>query len=514
MAADSTAVFLGPSLAVARAEAILPAQYHPPAKMGDVYALLGTGVRRILLIDGIFQNQPSVWQRELLAAMREGIEVFGSSSMGALRAAELSHLGMVGYGQVFAWYQAGDIDGDDEVAILHGEADTGFRVLSEPLVNIRATLGAAVQAAVVSEREGKEIVALAKTMFYPKRSFANLLEVVRRVDRVAPRHDALVAFFRDHRVDIKQRDALGLLGHVAQLGKAATLPALSRPAVPTVRTAAHARIRLTCEWDEVGFHRRIGGGRTYGAMIAEMSDLLREGSQLARLAQAVGLRWYALEFLRERGIRARDEQVAEMAAQWQAEAKVSSLPTWLTERGILESEHRGYLEAQAVLASVATQMPEQLAHDWSPTRLDAVLAISGGLAAACLEGGTYNATAAHAAAIKVAAKMASWPHSFGAMHFLASRWAQFSNIRVPLPILERELPAMLAHWDDGLGCIEGLDRSAYEAACRELILTSWMTEATPAHFGYHHSVAAEIFRELLHRGADLQRLQAEALALA
>ena len=107
-------------------------------------------MRRIVLIDGLFHGVPAVWQREIVAAMDDGIEVLGASSMGALRAAELAHYGMVGHGTIFGWYRDGVIDGDDEVALLHGDAADGFLPLSEPLVNLRATLARAVDAEVVS----------------------------------------------------------------------------------------------------------------------------------------------------------------------------------------------------------------------------------------------------------------------------------------------------------------------------------------------------------------------------
>src|SRR3954468_20307934 len=100
----SIAVFLGPSLPQTRARSILEAAYYPPARKGDIYRVMTSGVDTILLIDGLFHNTPSVWQRELLDAVEEGFSVFGASSMGALRAAELHTFGMKGHGVVFDWY--------------------------------------------------------------------------------------------------------------------------------------------------------------------------------------------------------------------------------------------------------------------------------------------------------------------------------------------------------------------------------------------------------------------------
>ena len=44
----------------------------------------------------------------------------GASSMGALRAAELSQFGMVGIGEVYQAFKLGRLEDDDEVAIVHG----------------------------------------------------------------------------------------------------------------------------------------------------------------------------------------------------------------------------------------------------------------------------------------------------------------------------------------------------------------------------------------------------------
>src|SRR5262245_41157023 len=131
------AVFLGPSLAKRHAANIFAANYYPPARMGDIYQLLGTGVRIIVLIDGVFHRTASVWQREIVDALDNDIAVIGASSMGALRAAELYSFGMVGRGTIFEWYRDGVIVGDDEVALFHAGEEHNFQSFSEPLVNIR-----------------------------------------------------------------------------------------------------------------------------------------------------------------------------------------------------------------------------------------------------------------------------------------------------------------------------------------------------------------------------------------
>ena len=108
-------VFIGPTLPIAQAREQLDADYLPPVRQGDVYrAVVRWRPRAIGIIDGYFHQVPSVWHKEILWAMAEGVHVFGSASMGALRAAELEQFGMHGVGDVFAAFRDRTIEDDDE----------------------------------------------------------------------------------------------------------------------------------------------------------------------------------------------------------------------------------------------------------------------------------------------------------------------------------------------------------------------------------------------------------------
>src|SRR6185503_8566658 len=117
-----------------------------------------------------------VWHKEILWAMSQGIHVYGSASMGALRAAELAVFGMEGVGEIFAQYRDGVLEDDDEVAVIHGAAEHGFVAMSEAMVNIRATLAAAAGAGVVAPATAQALVDLAKRVFYPERGYPRLLQ--------------------------------------------------------------------------------------------------------------------------------------------------------------------------------------------------------------------------------------------------------------------------------------------------------------------------------------------------
>lgn len=209
-------VFVGPTLSRERIQQVLPAaSVFNPVAFGDVYRSTNRRVRAILIVDGYFERVPAVWHKEILWAMSEGVHVLGASSMGALRAAELTDYGMVGIGQIFEAYRAGDLEDDDEVTIVHASAEHGFRPLSEAMVNIRATVAAAVKEGVVSNVTADLFVSVGKDLFYADRSYEAL--ALTALKRGACSHEvrALRTWLPQGRVDQKARDAEHLLHHVS-----------------------------------------------------------------------------------------------------------------------------------------------------------------------------------------------------------------------------------------------------------------------------------------------------------
>ena len=139
---DVVVVFVGPSLDRAAVDALLPAAIVlPPICQGQLLSAVDRyRPAAVAIIDGEFSQSLSVWHKEILFALGQGIRVFGASSMGALRAAECDVYGMVGVGQIYEWYRDGVLVDDDEVALVHGSEDDGWRNLSWPMVNVRATV--------------------------------------------------------------------------------------------------------------------------------------------------------------------------------------------------------------------------------------------------------------------------------------------------------------------------------------------------------------------------------------
>ena len=204
-------VFLGPTLPVADARAVLDADYRPPVAQGDVLRAIRDGARAIGIVDGYFENVPAVWHKEILYALTQGIRVFGSASMGALRAAELATFGMEGVGAIFEAYQDGRLEDDDEVAVTHGPAEIGYPILSEAMVNIRRTLSDAFAARVISAGTRQWLEDQAKALPYKERSYARLFRLAAGSELPAREIEGLRSWLPKGRADQKREDALAML---------------------------------------------------------------------------------------------------------------------------------------------------------------------------------------------------------------------------------------------------------------------------------------------------------------
>jgi hypothetical protein len=210
-------IFSGPTLAAAAIlDMIEDTDVLPPVSQGDVYRAALRRPKAIGIIDGYFEHVPSVWHKEILWAMSEGIHVFGAASMGALRAAELGTFGMIGVGEIFAAYRDGCLEDDDEVAVAHGTAEHAYRAGSDAMVNIRATLTRAVQAGIIGPGAQAALEGATKELFYPTRSYERMLELA--ADHLSEAElVSLRRWLPGAKVDQKRADAVAMVGAMREL---------------------------------------------------------------------------------------------------------------------------------------------------------------------------------------------------------------------------------------------------------------------------------------------------------
>lgn len=206
-------VFLGPSLPCSQAVGILPeAEYRPPIQRGDIDALLARPPKIVGIIDGQFFQGLAVSPKEVLRGLKSGIKIFGASSMGALRAAELCTFGMIGVGSIFNMYLTGKLDADDEVAMVYSASS--LEGLSVPMVNIRYAFAEAAALGLITKAEKRLLIDTAKRLYFSDRTYAGVLSLVG--GKVEPaRRAAFARYLKENPPDLKAIDARVMLREIA-----------------------------------------------------------------------------------------------------------------------------------------------------------------------------------------------------------------------------------------------------------------------------------------------------------
>lgn len=334
----TTILFAGPTLHRQDTAILGSAECLPPVRQGDIYrAASRQRPRAIGIVDGVFQHVPSVWHKEILWALSNGIHVFGAASMGALRAAELSPFGMVGVGRIFEAYRSGVLepygDGpfedDDEVAVIHGPPEMGYIALSEAMVNIRATLAEAAAAGVIGAATREALVRTSKATFFQERSWDFLLD--RGLEEGVPQQEIadLRAWLPQGRVDLKRRDALEMLSAMR------TFLDANPPPKQVTYSFAHTTL-----WDNAV--AAIEDSEMAAPRDA-IWDELRIGPQTSKAAGRADLwRVLALQECDRRGIDVTSQERSRAAADFRRQhglASAAELQCWLAQNHL---DHEGF----------------------------------------------------------------------------------------------------------------------------------------------------------------------------
>ena len=209
-------VFAGPTISGPDISAIAPeAVVHPPVRHGDLIALGAAPGDTVAIIDGVFFRTAAVRHKEIMHLLQQGIAVWGASSMGALRAAELDVYGMRGVGVVYGMYTSGAVTGDDEVAVLHAPAEAGYRPANEALVSIRAAASRARRNGVLTAEDEDLLTRAAKALAFGERTYPAVTQAAVGLGLPAAAAEAFLTYLAAHPCDLKREDAQALLRTIA-----------------------------------------------------------------------------------------------------------------------------------------------------------------------------------------------------------------------------------------------------------------------------------------------------------
>jgi hypothetical protein len=192
-------LFAGPSLNSNARDLVKDSgiDWHQPCQRLDIRRLLEAGNHDCLIIaDGFFHQVNAIGHREIRDAIDRGLVVWGLSSIGAIRAYELRHHGMRGYGKVYdRFYQEDDLQ-DDEIALLHGPAPRYFR-FSEPLIHLRCCIEDLTQKKLINKEEAKLVICQLKERYFGERTLALFAKTMKEI--TGYRVDEIIADFDRYR---------------------------------------------------------------------------------------------------------------------------------------------------------------------------------------------------------------------------------------------------------------------------------------------------------------------------
>ncbi len=210
-------VFSGPSTAgsaVLERPEVCP---HPPVMHGDLYRLRLKPGDSVLIIDGLYQHEPPVRHKEILSLCASGVRVYGAASIGALRASELHSLGMPGLGTVFGWYRDGRLNSDADVAVVHGDADIGFRAFTHAMVSILDRCEELQRSRQLDAQAAAAVTHIARSVHFTERSSTALLVAARKHGQESAMRTVVTAL-ADADSDIKRRDAATAIRALVEAG--------------------------------------------------------------------------------------------------------------------------------------------------------------------------------------------------------------------------------------------------------------------------------------------------------
>jgi hypothetical protein len=313
---SGTYVFVGPTLSVADARAELDAVYLPPVSAGDIYRLWPRRPRAIGVIDGVLGDPGAVWHKEIMWIMEQGVHVFGSASLGALRAAELDAFGMRGVGLVYQAVKAGDLGRDDEVLVAHAGPAEEYRATSVAMVDIRATLRSARSDGIISDATLTDLTTAGAAIFYRERTWGRLLDAATTSGCDPAAIDALRAWLPSGRIDQQAADAVVMLGEMRRF--LATNPEPQRVSWTMAMTSRWAD--ATRYADSADGERSAESVLVLGALLDEIR-LLGPGTLEAARNRSL-LRVLAVDAAERRGLILDDAGMKEAVAEFRRDSHV------------------------------------------------------------------------------------------------------------------------------------------------------------------------------------------------
>ncbi len=198
------------SLGAATLKKLLPrAEISGPIQRGDLAQDL-FHYNVVLIIDGKFHHNLAVSCDEIRDALACGLKIYGSSSMGALRASELSDFGMIGYGKIYEHIKATPYFRDDILGQVFVERNESVEAVIAPFIDYYFNLRCLAAAKKINKYELETLTEAALALYYAERDWTKLQDKIKQMKK-NPDRLLKIADQAQHKMGSqKNRDAIGL----------------------------------------------------------------------------------------------------------------------------------------------------------------------------------------------------------------------------------------------------------------------------------------------------------------
>ena len=332
-------VFAGPSLSADEINELFPdVLVLPPICQGDLLSAWEMHRPEVcVIVDGEFGQSLSVWHKEILFVLHQGVHVVGASSMGALRAAEMERFGMVGVGEIFAHYSGGFLTADEDVALLHGDEQMGWQPFTWPMVNCWATLRHLEESGQLDQATSSLLEAALRSLHFSRRITPALAAELEQRGRSDARE--LAALFADNYVDQKRLDAIAGINYGCSL--------VGTP-VPDYEEPLHLFGRVgESMWES---DTLVPSATTPLRRYELVNDFALHERDFEAFSQRALDRLLVLEYAFEAGVEASADDIANERARFLGNRDLTeeTLETWLIEIDLDEAGFTRLIREEAV----------------------------------------------------------------------------------------------------------------------------------------------------------------------
>lgn len=217
-------IYCGLSIDAETVQSIIPtAMVCPPIKRCDLLKDIDEHYDIVGIIDGEFYNALATTPAEVIDALRCGIKVYGSSSIGALRAVECQEYGMIGVGEIFKHISNLDFFRDDFLAQGYSDASRQNEKIfkTTTYIDLYYILKSLKDAGIITVAEKEQIIEYFAGIYFPNRTESHLTSIILQKEKDPQQKERLLkivsqCFSEKLFFSQKQNDAIVLLRRILE----------------------------------------------------------------------------------------------------------------------------------------------------------------------------------------------------------------------------------------------------------------------------------------------------------